>query len=414
MTTDAPAKPTPPAFLPRVKGATDTRSPNVGTLLDEMDDGAYYVPDYQRDSSQWDLAKKSLFLDSLINNMSIPPIIVYPETDPNTGAEKHQIVDGQQRLTTIRDYVKGVFPLSSEAEVEYSDNVGPLVQGKRFEELPDAIKKQIKRYVLNIIVLPKNLELSLRLEIFRRINEAGVPLSPHDLRLAVFGRSDRVYLIRLAGIFDSSRDGSSRMINAAKDQFGVDYPWTKPAAWSDWWRDSAQSAGQAPSQMFLYYVIARDLKNVGTLLDSHRVQSSLGVRYDRTTTSVLDVYMAQLQRESQDADAPKMLVALNDLKTWFSEFEVWFNVIKAAKVPRISTNSSTKIALFIAAAAQVWGTPNKVTEPQWELIQVFLTQGPRAIEDAIGMSYPIPKGKWPGQRAQIDKTVEVCQAIAKK
>jgi hypothetical protein len=414
MTTDAPAMPTPPAFVPRVKGATNTRSPNVESLLSEMDDGTYYVPDYQRDSSQWDTAKKSLFIDSMINNMTVPPIIVYPETDPSTGTEKHQIIDGQQRLTTIRDYLKGVFPLSSETEVEYSDNVGPLVQGKRFEELPDAIKKQIKRYVLNIIVLPKDLELSLRLEIFRRINEAGVPLSPHDLRLAVFGRSDRVYLIRLAGIFDSSRDGSSRMINAAKEQFGIDYPWTKPDAWSDWWKDSAQSAGQAPSQMFLYYVIARDLKNVGALLDSHKVQSSLGVRYDRTTTSVLDVYMAQLQSESQDAGAPKMLAALNDLKTWFAEFEMWFNVIKEAKVPRISTNSSTKIALFIAAAVQVWGTPDKVTEHQWELIQVFLTQGPRAIEDAIGMPYPVPKGKWPGQRAQIDKTVVVCQAIAKK
>src|SRR5438445_2509310 len=47
-----------------------------------------------------------------------------------------------------------------------------------------------------------------------------------------------------------------------------------------------------------------------------------------------------------------------------------FNTIKQAKVPRIATNSSTKIALFIAAACQVWGTPNKVTEQQWQLVQI--------------------------------------------
>lgn len=112
-----------------------------------------------------------------------------------------------------------------ESETEYAENIGPLVQGIRFAELPETIKQQIQRYKLNFIVLPKDLELSLRLEIFRRINEAGVPLSAHDLRLAVFGRSDRVYFIRLAGVFDSHRDGASRMIKAAKENFGLEYPW---------------------------------------------------------------------------------------------------------------------------------------------------------------------------------------------
>ena len=401
-------------FHPRVKGATTAFSTNVASLLRELDDDTYYVPDYQRDSSQWDLSKKSLFIDSLINNMTVPPLILYPETD-SEGSERHQIIDGQHRLTTIRDFIKGNFALAPESETEYAENIGPLVQGRRFAELPETIKQQIQRYKLNFIVLPKDLELSLRLEIFRRINEAGVPLSAHDLRLAVFGRSDRVYFIRLAGVFDSHRDGASRMIKAAKESFGLEYPWSNAAAWNDWWSDTTQSAGQAPSQMFLYYVIARDIANVETLLRSTKAQDGAGVRYDRTTISVLDLYLAQLQNESHGgSEAAGILAGLKTMKGWFVEFETWFNAIKTAKVPRISTNSSTKVALFIAAAIEVWGTPDKVTEPQWELIQVLLTQGPRAIEDAIGLSYPIPKGKWPGQRTQIAKTVEACQAIARK
>lgn len=401
------------SFVPRVRGATNTRSPNVESLLGEMDDGSYYVPDYQRDSSQWDLAKRSLFIDSLINNLTVPPLIVYPETDA-TGGERHQIIDGQQRLTTIRDYLKGVFALAPESEVEYAENVGPLVQGKKFDELPDAIKRQIKRYVLNIIVLPKDLDLSLRLEIFRRINEAGVPLSPHDLRLAVFGQSDRVYFIRLAGVFDPDRDGASRMINAAKSKFALQYPWKDPEAWKAWWSDTAHSSGQAPSQMFLYYILARDIANVATLLDSAKAQDATGVRYDKTTISVLDLYLAQLQREDTTDGAPRILADINTLKEWFDDFERWFNVIRAAKVPRVSTNSSTKLALFIAAAAEVWEQPDDISESQWELIQILLTQGPSKIETAVGLPYPIPKGKWPGQRAQIERTGEVCQAISKR
>ena len=83
-------------------------------------------------------------------------------------------------------------------------------------------------------------------------------------------------------------------------------------------------------------------------------------------------------------------------------------------MPRIATNSSTKISLFIAAACQVWGTPDKVTEEQWQLVQIFLTQGPSKIEEAIGLPYTITKGKWPGQKTQIEKTGEVCRIIAKK
>ncbi len=103
-----------------------------------------------------------------------PPLILYPETNPETGLEKSEVVDGQQRLATIRDFVKGAFALATEDDLEYSSNVGPVIQGRRFAELPEPIQRLIRYYVLNLIVLPTNLDLGLRLEIFRRINEAGL------------------------------------------------------------------------------------------------------------------------------------------------------------------------------------------------------------------------------------------------
>lgn len=108
-----------------------------------------------------------------------------------------------------------------------------------------------------------------------------------------------------------------------------------------------------------------------------------------------------------------MLVKLDTLKRWFDDFELWFNELKMAKIPRIATNSATKIALFIASAIEVWGTPDKLTESQWELAQVLLTQGPGKISDVIGFPYPIAKGKWPGQKKQIDATVEICRKISR-
>ena len=400
------------SFAPLVRGATTTRDPNVSSLLRQLASGTYYVPDYQRDSSQWNISKRSLFVDSIINNMTIPPLIVYPETDPATGRERHQIVDGQQRLTTIRDFVNGVFALAAEDEVDYKPNIGPIIQGKKFAELPEPIREQIQDYTVNIVVLPKDLDLSLRLEIFRRINEAGLPLSPHDLRLAVFGQSDRVYLIRLAGIFDQDREGSRRMIDAAHERYGLGYPWKNPKPWAAWWKDSAHAVGQAPSQMFLYYAMARDLAGLNTLLKSDQIQQSLGVHYDKTTVSVLDLYAAQLQAESLRAEHAKLLSDMDTLRTWFGGFEEWFNVIKVAKVPSVPTNSSTKIAFFIAGAAQTWESPRQVTDSQWHLVHLFLTEGPGKIKEAIGLEYPITKGKWPRQQMQIEATFGICKAIA--
>ncbi len=399
-----------PVFAPLVTGATTSQSPNVRSVMDCLDDQTYYVPEYQRDSSQWNIPKKSLFMESLINNLTIPPLIAYPETE--SGRERWQIVDGQQRLTTIKEFIHDGFALAKESDVEYAENVGPLVQGKKFSQLPTAIRKQIERYVLNFILLPKDLSLHLRLEIFRRINEGGVPLSAHDLRLASFGGSPRVSLIRLAGVFDPDREGARRMLDAAKSSFDINYPWKANAGWKEWWVDKAQSAGQEPSQMYLYYVIARDLQDVETLLSSNTLHQALKLKYDRTTISVLDLYCAQLQNE-ESAGAAKVLATVETMHTWFDEFELWFNALKTEKVPKIPVNSSTKIALFIAGAIAAWGKPDKVSEPQWEKIQVLITQGPGKIKELLGFELPTTRGKWPGQKSQIQEVLGICQRLSK-
>jgi hypothetical protein len=395
-------------FEPLIKGDTTAKSPDVSSLMSQMRQDKYYIPDYQRDSSEWRVPKRSLFIESLINNMTIPPLIVYPEADG-----RNQVVDGQQRLTTIRDFINGQFALAPESDVEYAPNVGPLIQGRKFSELPERIRDQINAYTVNVILLPPNLELDLRLEIFRRINEGGVPLSAHDLRLATFGECETVYFIRLAGIFDTERESAVRMILYGKEKFALDYPWQNSKAWKNWWDQTEHAAGQAASQMFLYYVIARDLGAIQALLASDKTQQALKLKYDRTTVSVLDLYCAQAQQEVKPNTA-SIVAGMDKLRLWFKDFEAWFNMIKSAKVPSVPANSSTKFAFFIAGAISCWESPMKVSEEQWELIQLFLTQGPAVIQDKLGKEFSSTRGKWPGQKKQIEQTLEICQTIAQK
>src|SRR5450759_1556822 len=96
--------------------------------------------------------------------------------------------------------------------------------GKKFDQLPLAYKQAFKKYRLAVIKL-RNLEDGMRLEIFRRINQGGTPLSGQDIRLAYYGaKSPSLAVIRLAGVYDPDREASGRFLKTARTQFGLAYP----------------------------------------------------------------------------------------------------------------------------------------------------------------------------------------------
>jgi hypothetical protein len=106
--------------------------------------------------------------------------------------------------------------------------------GKKFENLPQVYKQAFKKYRLAVIKL-RNLEGEMRLEIFRRINQGGTPLSGQDIRLAYYGeKSPSLTIIRLAGIYDPERDASRRFLERAND-IGLSNPWKDTLA-SEVWR----------------------------------------------------------------------------------------------------------------------------------------------------------------------------------
>jgi hypothetical protein len=159
-------------FVPAVLGDTSVTSMDILTFMHRYDDGVYYVPDYQRDSSQWDIARRSLFIESLINNITVPPLFVFPKA-PN----ENEIVDGQQRVATIRDFLDNNLTLVSDDEAEYRDNVAPIIQGKKFNELPPALQNQIEKYLLTIVKLPAELDLERSPS---RLNRGDFPNRSHS------------------------------------------------------------------------------------------------------------------------------------------------------------------------------------------------------------------------------------------
>ncbi len=202
---------------------TGSSSESVLTVLQMYNTGVYTIPDYQRDSDQWDAVKKSLFAESILNNLTVPGFFLAPIENG-----KYEVVDGQQRLITLREYYANKLRLVGSDEADYLGDRSAYYAGKTFEE----VKKEYPRYaqafenfLLTLIKLPQGIEDSTRREIFRRINQAGTPLSAQDIRLAYYGSCRPVTFIRLAGIYSLEREGAKRMIQSAQSKHtGLQWP----------------------------------------------------------------------------------------------------------------------------------------------------------------------------------------------
>ena len=233
-------------IAPIVSEPTRTQSESVETIINSFNRGDIIIPDYQRDAEQWGDRKESLFIESLLNNLTTPALFFLD--DPNTNTS--EVIDGQQRLNTILKYARDQFSLNADDDINYLSPQSIHYSGKRFSELHQKFQNVFRRYPLTIIYLPSQLDLRTKLEIFRRINEGGTPLTAQDIRLSYYSESKCVYFVRLAGIH-AETSSAKRMIKAAR-QKGVDNPWAKyPETWQlwkDWWEGKDRAKGQTPQR----------------------------------------------------------------------------------------------------------------------------------------------------------------------
>ena len=79
--------------LPLVTDRTRAQSENIETVVGRLRNERILIPDYQRDAEQWDERKESLFIESILNNLTIPAFFFSQIED-----QKIEVVDGQQRL----------------------------------------------------------------------------------------------------------------------------------------------------------------------------------------------------------------------------------------------------------------------------------------------------------------------------
>jgi hypothetical protein len=149
-------------------------------------------PEYQR-RLVWDDARRSLFIESLLLNVPIPPVFLY-EWD----LSRYEVMDGQQRLNSIVDFFENGFALRGlEKWTE--------LNGLRYRELPETLHRGLDRRRLSATVLlvegaraaPPQ-QADVRKLVFERLNSGGQHLNAQELRNCLYAGDFNELLITLS------------------------------------------------------------------------------------------------------------------------------------------------------------------------------------------------------------------------
>ncbi len=152
----------------------DTREYTVELLVSKLKSDEIYIPDYQREFV-WSQEKKSRFIESVMLGLPIP--FLFAADIPDTG--KLEIIDGVQRLSTLRDFLDGKLKL------EQLDKLG-FINELTFDALPRSQALRFKNRSLRMIVISERADQDVRFDIFERINTGSTILTPAEFRRGAF------------------------------------------------------------------------------------------------------------------------------------------------------------------------------------------------------------------------------------
>ena len=161
--------------------------------ISEMFSSDNYIlrPEFQR-RHRWDVKKQSKLIESFIVNVPIPPIFLY-EKDFSV----YEVMDGLQRVTAIMEFYQDKYALEGLEQWEE-------LNGKKYSQLPEQIKKGIdRRYISSIILLKetaKSEEEASRMKqmVFSRINSGGAKLEDQEYRNSQYASAFNNMIIELA------------------------------------------------------------------------------------------------------------------------------------------------------------------------------------------------------------------------
>lgn len=144
---------------------------------------------YQR-KLVWPFKSKVYLIDSILQGLPIPKFFLQIKVDPSTGKTIYDMVDGQQRMSTIFEFIKGKtnddkdFILTKKNHPQPSRFLTEL-EGLSFATLPSNLQQRFWLYKLSMEELTQATDDEI-IDMFVRLNLNNAKLTDQEIRNALF------------------------------------------------------------------------------------------------------------------------------------------------------------------------------------------------------------------------------------
>lgn len=156
-------------------------------IVDQITDGEIdLAPDFQR-NQVWRLEQKSRLIESILLGIPMPAFYFNENRDGLM-----QVVDGVQRLSTIRDFA-GTKTLALRG-LEYLTKF----EKAHYDDLDPVFRRRFNNTQIHVNVIDPQTPEEVKYDVFRRINTGGTPLNAQEIRHCMSGPRSRAFLKRCA------------------------------------------------------------------------------------------------------------------------------------------------------------------------------------------------------------------------
>jgi hypothetical protein len=178
--------------------AVESLDVSIGEITRMYSEGTLNLhPAYQR-LFRWNIAQKSRLVESTLLGLPIPSIFVAQVDDGSW-----ELIDGLQRVATLLEFqgrLRNMDGAMSRPSTLQGTKYLPGLEGRRWKDgsdgrgLSDLARNAVLRAWMNVRVIRRQSDTSVKFDLFQRLNSNETMLTPQELRSALIAAESEEFL----------------------------------------------------------------------------------------------------------------------------------------------------------------------------------------------------------------------------